>query len=186
MTRMTQKRPGFTLIRSQKANFAQIQHLFGVRYCLYEQAGSFPDTFIESRLSQDTLGKYFYSMGTIGNPRNGEQSNILAQISTFSYIVKNFKLDFLKKGSPKKYKTQDFKWSYSTCKKLLKHFFQDIFLFQEISEDKCGLGPFGTNYYGFSVFSIFKVVKAKKATIVAKYTKLHSGASGYPKLLFQT
>ena len=47
----------------------------------------------------------------------------LAQISTFSYIVKNFKLDFLKKGSPKKYKTQDFKWSYSTCKKLLKHFF---------------------------------------------------------------
>ena len=47
----------------------------------------------------------------------------LVQISTFSYIVKNFKLDFLKKGSPKKYKTQDFKWSYSTCKKLLKHFF---------------------------------------------------------------
>ena len=45
------------------------------------------------------------------------------EISTFSYIVKNFKLDFLKKGSPKKYKTQDFKWSLSTCKKLLKHFF---------------------------------------------------------------
>ena len=61
----------------------------------------------------------------------------LARISTFSYIVKNFKLDFLKKGSPKKYKTQDFKWSHSTCKKLLKHFFLDIFLFQDISEDRC-------------------------------------------------
>ena len=46
-----------------------------------------------------------------------------AQISTLSYIVKIFKLDFLKKGSPKKYKTQDFKWSHSTCKKLLRHFF---------------------------------------------------------------
>ena len=61
----------------------------------------------------------------------------LAQISSLSYIVKNFKLGFLKKGSPKKYKTQDFKWSHSTCKKLLKHFFRDIFLFQDISEDMC-------------------------------------------------
>ena len=63
----------------------------------------------------------------------------LAQISTLSYIVKNFKLGFLKKGSPKKFKTQDLKWSLSTCKKLLKHFFWDIFLFQGISEDKCDL-----------------------------------------------
>ena len=62
----------------------------------------------------------------------------LAQISTLSYIVKNFKLGFLKKGSPKKFKTQDLKWSLSTCKKLLKHFFWDIFLFQGISEDRCG------------------------------------------------
>ena len=46
------------------------------------------------------------------------------------------------------------------------------------------LGPFGTNYYGKSVFSIFKVVKAKKAAIVAINTKLHSGTSGYPKLFF--
>ena len=61
----------------------------------------------------------------------------LAQISTLSYIVKNFKLGFLKKGSPKKFKTQDLKWSLSTCKKLLKHFFLDIFLFQDISEDRC-------------------------------------------------
>ena len=62
----------------------------------------------------------------------------LAQISTLSYIVKNFKLGFLKKGSPKKFETQDLKWSLSTCKKLLKHFFSDIFLFQDISEDRCG------------------------------------------------
>ena len=61
----------------------------------------------------------------------------LAQISTLSYIVKNFKLGFLKKGSPKKFKTQDLKWSLSTCKKLQKHFFWDIFLFQDISEDRC-------------------------------------------------
>ena len=63
----------------------------------------------------------------------------LAEISTLSYIVKNFKLGFFKKGSPKKFKTQDLKWSLSTCKKLLKHFFSDIFLFQGISEDRCGL-----------------------------------------------
>ena len=61
----------------------------------------------------------------------------LAQISTFSYIVKNFKLDFLKKGSPKKYKTQDFKWSLSTCKKLINTFSGTFFLFQDISEDRC-------------------------------------------------
>ena len=63
----------------------------------------------------------------------------LAKISTLSYIVKNFKLGFLKKGSPKKFKTQDFKWSRSTCKKLLKYFFLDIFLFHDISEDRCVL-----------------------------------------------
>ena len=67
----------------------------------------------------------------------------LAQISTLSYIVKNFKLGFLKKGSPKKFKTQDLKWSLSTCKKLLKHFFSDIFLFQDISQDKCDLSNEG-------------------------------------------
>ena len=48
------------------------------------------------------------------------------------------------------------------------------------------LAPCGTNYYGKSVFSIFKVVKAKKATTVARNTKLHSDASGYPKLLWKT
>ena len=58
-----------------------------------------------------------------------------AQISTLSYVVKNFKWKFLKKPSPKKFETQDLKWSLSTCKKLLKHFFWDIFLFQGISED---------------------------------------------------
>ena len=63
----------------------------------------------------------------------------LAQISTLSYIVKNFKLGFLKKGSPKKFETQDLKWSLSTCKKLLKHFLSDIFLFQGISEHRCEL-----------------------------------------------
>ena len=63
----------------------------------------------------------------------------LTQISSLSYIVKNFKLGFLKKGSPKKFETQDLKWSLSTCKKLLKHFFLDIFLFQDISEDRCDL-----------------------------------------------
>ena len=62
----------------------------------------------------------------------------LTQISSLSYIVKNFKLGFLKKGSPKKFETQDLKWSLSTCKKLLKHFLSDIFLFQGISEDRWG------------------------------------------------
>ena len=102
---------------------------------LYKQAGSFSDTFIVSKLYQDTLDKYFFWMGTIGNPRMVNRVTFLAQISSLSYIVKNFKLGFLKKGSPKNFKTQDLKWSLSTCKKLLKHFFWDIFLFQDISED---------------------------------------------------
>ena len=42
------KGPNFTLIRPQKTNFAGIEHLFSLRYCLYEQTGSFPGTFIES------------------------------------------------------------------------------------------------------------------------------------------
>ena len=63
----------------------------------------------------------------------------LAQISTLSFKVKNLKVDFLKKPSPKKFETQDLKWSFITCKKLLKHFFRDIFLFQDISEDRCDL-----------------------------------------------
>ena len=63
----------------------------------------------------------------------------LAQIPTLSFKVKNLKLDFLKKPSPKKFETQDLNWSFSTCKKLLKHFFRDIFLFQDISGDKCDL-----------------------------------------------
>ena len=92
-----------------------------------------------SKLSQDTLDKYFFWMGTIGNPRMVNRVTFLTQISSLSYIVKNFKLGFLKKGSPKKFETQDLKWSLSTCKKLLKHFFWDIFLFQGISEDRCGL-----------------------------------------------
>ena len=52
----------FTLIRPQKTNFAQIEHLFSLRYCLYEQAGSFLGSFIQSRPSQDTLGKYFFQL----------------------------------------------------------------------------------------------------------------------------
>ena len=63
----------------------------------------------------------------------------LAQISTLSHIVKIFKLDFLKKASPKKFETQELNQGFSTCKKLLKHFFLHIFLFQDISEDMCGL-----------------------------------------------
>ena len=55
-----QKRTQFTHIRPQKNNFAQIEHLFSLRYCLYEQAGSFPGTFIDSCSSQDNLGKYFF------------------------------------------------------------------------------------------------------------------------------
>ena len=61
--KMVKKGPNFTLIRPQKTNFAGIEHLFSLRYCLYEQAGSFPGTFIKSRPSQDTLGEYFISMG---------------------------------------------------------------------------------------------------------------------------
>ena len=76
------------------------------------------------------------------NPRNPHQQShcrvtFLAQISTLSSIVKIFKLDFLKKPSPKKFETQDLNQSFSTCKKLLKHFFLHIFLFQDISEDRC-------------------------------------------------
>ena len=137
MAKIAKKGPNFTHIRPQKNNFAQIEHLFSLRYCLYEQASSFPGTFIESWWSQDTLGKYFFN----GTLRMWQIEwcfvVILAQIPTLSYIVKNFKLGFLKKGSPKKFKTQDLKWSLSTCKKLLKHFFWDIFLFQDISEDRC-------------------------------------------------
>ena len=55
-----QKRTQFTHIRPQKNNFALIEHLFSLRYCLYEQAGSFPGTFIDSCSSQDNLGKYFF------------------------------------------------------------------------------------------------------------------------------
>ena len=60
MAKMAKKGPNFTLIRPQKTNFAGIQHIFSQRYCLYEQTGSFPGTFIESWSSQDTLGKYFF------------------------------------------------------------------------------------------------------------------------------
>ena len=59
MANMAKKWPNFTLIWPQKTNFAKIEHLFSLRYCLYEQAGSFLGTFIESRPSQDTVGKYF-------------------------------------------------------------------------------------------------------------------------------
>ena len=76
-------------------------------------------------------------MEAIGTKGKENRVRFYAQISTLSYIVKIFKLDFLKKGSPKKFETQDFKRSLSTSKKLLKHFFLDIFLFQDISEDRC-------------------------------------------------
>ena len=79
----------------------------------------------------------FIQWEQLGSQEMVNRVTFLAQISTLSYIVKNFKLGFLKKGSPKKFKTQDLKWSLSTCKKLLKHFFWDIFLFQDISEDRC-------------------------------------------------
>ena len=55
------RKSNFTLIRPQKADFVQILLLFRARYCLYDQAGSFPSTFIESRPSQGTLGKYFFN-----------------------------------------------------------------------------------------------------------------------------
>ena len=48
------------------------------------------------------------------------------------------------------------------------------------------LGPFGTNYCENSVFLSFNVVKAKKATIAARNTKLHSSASVNPELFFLT
>ena len=60
MEEIAEKGPNFTHIRPQKNNFAQIEHLFSLRYCLYEQAGSFPDTFIDSWPSQDNLDKYFF------------------------------------------------------------------------------------------------------------------------------
>ena len=46
-----QKWTQFYSYQASKDQFAQIEHLFSLRYCLYEQAGSFPGTFIESRPS---------------------------------------------------------------------------------------------------------------------------------------
>ena len=86
-------------------------------------------------------------METIGTKENAKRVTLLAQMSTLSYIVKIFKLDFLKKPSPKKFETQDLNWSFSTCKKLLKHFFRDIFLFQDISEDMCDESTLVVNTY---------------------------------------
>ena len=103
MAKIAKKGPNFTHIRPQKNNFAQIEHLFSLRYCLYEQAGSFLGTFIESRPSQDTLGKYFF----LWHPEKVANRVIICSdfgsMSILSYIVKNFKLDFLKKSSPKKF-----------------------------------------------------------------------------------
>ena len=79
----------------------------------------------------------FFQQKPLGTQGKANRVTFLAQISTLSSIVKIFKLDFLKKPSPKKFETQDLNWSFSTCKKLLKHFFRDIFLFQDISEDMC-------------------------------------------------
>ena len=56
-----QKKPNSAIIRPQKADFVQILLLFRARNCMYDQAGSFPSTFIESRPSQGTLGKYFFN-----------------------------------------------------------------------------------------------------------------------------
>ena len=76
-------------------------------------------------------------METIGTKGKAHRVRFFAQIFTLSYVVKIFKSDFLKKPSPKKFETQDLKYSLSTCKKLLKHFFLHIFLFQDISKDRC-------------------------------------------------
>ena len=107
MAKMAKKEPNFALIRPQKADFVQILLLFRARYCLYDQAGSFPSTFIESEPSQDTLGKYFFQQKSLGTQGKANRVTFLAQISTLSSIVKIFKLDFLKKPSPKKFETQD-------------------------------------------------------------------------------
>ena len=101
------KKTNFALIRPQKADFVQILLLFRARYCLYDQAGSVPSTFIESRQSQGTLGKYFFQQKPLGTQGKANRVMFLAQISTWSYIAKIFKLDFLKKPSPKKFETQD-------------------------------------------------------------------------------
>ena len=104
---MAKKETNFALIRSQMADFVQILLLFRARYCLYDQAGSFPSTFIESRPSQGTLGKYLFQQKPLGTQGKANRVTFLVQISTLSYIVKIFKLDFLKKASPKKFETQD-------------------------------------------------------------------------------
>ena len=90
-----------------KAVVFQILLLFKARYCPYDQAGSFYSTFIESGPSQDTLGKYFFQQKPLGTQGKANRVTFLAQISTLSSIVKIFKLDFLKKPSPKKFETQD-------------------------------------------------------------------------------
>ena len=104
---MAKKEPNFALIRPQKADFVPILLLFKARYCLYDQAGSFYSTFIESGPSQDTLGKYFFQQEPLRTKGKANRVTVLAQIFTLSYIVKIFKLDFLKKASPKKFETQD-------------------------------------------------------------------------------
>ena len=103
---MAKKEPNFALIRPQKADFVQILLLFRARYCLYDQAGSFPSTFIESRESLETLSKHFFSMGTIGTQGRANRVTFLPQIFTMNYVVKNFKLDCLKKTLPKTFETQ--------------------------------------------------------------------------------
>ena len=76
---ITKRELDLTLIRLQKADFAQIQLLFSTIYCLYEQAGSFPSTFFESWPSKDILGKYFSQWEPLGTQEKANRVTIVVQ-----------------------------------------------------------------------------------------------------------
>ena len=102
MAKMAKKEPNSALIRPQKADFVQILLLFRARYCLYDQAGS-----LVVKAIPRPLGQIFFQQKPLGTQGKANRVTFLAQISTLSNIVKIFKLDFLKKPSPKKFETQD-------------------------------------------------------------------------------
>ena len=102
MAKIAKKGPNFTHIRPQKNNFAQIEHLFSLRYCLYEQAGSFPGTFIKSRPSQDTLGEFFFQW----DPKNKANRVMFCcdfgSNTYFELYSKKLQIGFSQKGLAKK------------------------------------------------------------------------------------
>ena len=100
---MAKKEPNFALIRPQKADFVQILLLFRARYCLYDQAGSFPSTFIESEPSQDTLGKYIFQQKPLGTQGKANRvQDVFGSNFHFEFYSKNLQIGFSQKALAKK------------------------------------------------------------------------------------